>query len=128
MDNIKEITTSKFTGLAVLVPGNSFNYVVRENEEQSDLWYESHYGDDDISNWIELPLAKHQFIARWPEITESQAAEIVDEAGFFDFGHGKYKSYSEKDKSVMFTTESFASLMQSIGCEQGKQYVILKKL
>jgi len=125
MDNIKEITTSKFTGLAVLVPGNSFNYVVRENEEQSDLWYESHYGDDDISNWIELPLAKHQFIARWPGITEEEAAEIVP---FVGLPWGAYKDYTNGSNWFSSSRQSSTSLMQSIGCEQGKQYVILKKL
>ena len=112
---IKQIKTSKFEGLAVLVPSDSFNYVVRQNAEVSDLWYESRCGDSDVSNCIELPTNKYLVLATSTSITEEQCADIVPQM---------------KDSGYPFEIEdykvTFENLLRSIGCTAGT-WLILKK-
>lgn len=70
-------------------------------------------------------------IATSTAITEEQAAEIVDkplfEDYYFDYMNPLFEGWAG-GFILHIPKESFTSLMQSIGCDMSKQYVILRRV
>jgi hypothetical protein len=107
---IKQIKTEKFTGVAVLVPDGTSGYALKGKE----IVFDIKHGLNTI--WQELPFECSVVVGAWPGLTEGQCSDINDENTFIP----QNSNLTERDR--------FASLMQSIGCEQGKQYVILRRV
>lgn len=113
---IKEIKTERFEGLAVLVPKGTLDNPPYITWLTPTAGIGNQWLGWTFKHGVELPQGSWEIIGKATELTEEQCAEIVDVAGFFDFGFGRYKSYSENDKSVIFAGQSFESLMKSLEC------------
>lgn len=116
--------------LVVEAPGNSFDYIIRQNSDNCDLWYKSHYGDSDISNWIELPYDKCEIVGKLSDLTEDQAAEMV-KCNNNTYIKTHYWNYTEERIGIfrfqyLSAIDSLKSRIRSLGGSDDANYVILK--
>jgi len=70
----QEFKTTKGSFLIVKVPEDTCNYVVRQNAELSDLWYDD---NNNISKWIDLPIARWQIVGDPFGLTEERYKELA---------------------------------------------------
>lgn len=94
----------------------------------------SFYGEADA---IDLPPGTWQIVCTSKEVTEEQAASIVNSSQWhFPVKHTRYVDYAypfDREFKQRWSegfgkaTESLASLLASKGCDLNKTYLILKK-
>jgi len=122
---IKKIKTEKFEGLAVLVPDDAINFIFSVDHTGKYLnWDDGLFDEEGFAEGGELFLTndsrnKFKIVGKSTELTEEQCAEIVSIG--MDYYEPAYKNYVAEADSLFkypFDTakESFASLMESIGC------------
>jgi hypothetical protein len=141
---IKEIKTEKFSGLAVLVPDEttnhelryvkysdgkeyySLNYQFGRNSSYTHggflLWYKDFGGRKNYPKEGELHI-----IGIATQLTEEQCTEIVSLFSSPYLGGKKYVSYHNMNLYES-AKDSFASLMQSLGCYSVNPYTHPSKL
>lgn len=101
MKGIK-IKTDKKEILVLDVPENAKNIIVRQNDHQSDAWYDI----DDVSQIVNLPNGKWQYIGSPSKVTEKQWRGIVDYPVYWSTLTKQYEGNA---------TESGLSLLKSHG-------------
>lgn len=114
-----EHKTEKGTVLFVRVPDDSYGFVLRQNSDNSDLWYTQDLAVPNISNWIELRPNNWQLIGLASEVTEEQAKVVG-----FDYVYDGmddenikgliYECFDDSDFVCQNALESFKSLMQHL--------------
>jgi len=122
----KEIKTEKFKGIAILAPEiEEWGCELRGRTGRNTLL--SFYGNAEA---IELPDGEWEIINHSnPELTEEQCADILPKPLERERDNIKGFMIDAMDTEIYSTAkEAFSFLMQSIGAEEGKTYVILGRV
>jgi len=108
---MKTYNLNKVIGV-VEVPQDAYDIKIRQNSEQSDLWYTQDLSVPNVSNWIELPIGVWQFLSLSKDITEEIAKTIMP---FVGRPWCAYKDYTSNKNWFQSALESFHSWELSEG-------------
>jgi len=92
------------------VPKDAYGVLIRQNSEQSDLWYKLDIPEENSSYCIEIPHGNWQLLGSSPGLTEEQLKEIMPSY----YGGTKFHNYNG---NMMLDTavEAYTSLKISKG-------------
>lgn len=123
MEQIKQIKTEKFEGLAVLVPDGNEYWI---DSKITKFIHIGHIEGDAYT--IELPFVCH-YIAESTDLTEERCTDIVDRKNWGYRHYWNDNGFVPRGFNHVYrhAKESFASLMQSLEANTGT-WIILKKI
>ena len=99
----------------VEVPSDAYNLIIRQNFEQSDLWYTQDLAITNVSNWNNLIGTGWKFLCLSKDMTEEVAKTIMPGISTAQLD-GVWYSIGKGEKYCYDTAlESFRSFEQSVG-------------